>query len=91
MTIIKILDDGQTVSDHTFIQWKGTDVCMGWHCPDCDTAHHVDAYFCYAVKCMVCGSTFTVGTDVTLTKTKDESGSVIECYPDSDDPALLSS
>ncbi len=79
MPILRLLDDGQTVSDRTFIQWKATDVCMDWQCPDCDTAHHVDADFCYAVKCMVCGSTFKLGTDVTLKKTKDKSGCVVEC------------
>ena len=38
----------------SFIQWKGTDVCMDFHCI-CGTHHHVDAEFAYALRCMSCG------------------------------------
>lgn len=38
---------------HGWIQWKGTDVCMDVHCA-CDALFHVDATFCYFVKCPEC-------------------------------------
>lgn len=52
---------------NTFIQWKGTNVCMDWICPVCDEQYHVDADFCYFLKCLECGSLFKVGTAVSLT------------------------
>ncbi len=40
---------------NAFIQWKGTDVCMDFHC-ECGARHHIDASFVYAVKCHECGA-----------------------------------
>lgn len=40
---------------HAFIQWKGTDVCMDFHC-ECGAHHHIDADFVYAVKCYKCNA-----------------------------------
>ena len=38
-----------------FIQWKGTDVCMDFHC-ECGAYCHFDGYFAYTVKCPHCGA-----------------------------------
>lgn len=38
---------------HAFIQWKGTDVCMDFHCP-CGEGGHFDGYFAYVVECPAC-------------------------------------
>lgn len=38
---------------NAFIQWKGTDVCMDFHC-ECGTNCHFDGFFAYAVKCQHC-------------------------------------
>lgn len=35
----------------TFIQWKGTDVCMDWYCPNCGKHNHEDRDFMYEVQC----------------------------------------
>ena len=40
---------------HAFVQWKGTDVCMDFHC-DCGAHCHFDGMFAYAVKCQHCGA-----------------------------------
>lgn len=40
---------------HTFLQWKGTDVCMDFHC-ECGAHCHFDGDFAYAVKCPHCGT-----------------------------------
>ena len=37
----------------TFVQWKGTDICMDWWCA-CGTGQHVDGYGVYAVRCVYC-------------------------------------
>jgi hypothetical protein len=38
-----------------FVQWKGTDVCMDFHC-DCGADCHFDGYFAYVVECPHCHS-----------------------------------
>lgn len=38
---------------HAFIQWKGTDVCMDFHC-ECGAHCHFDGGFAYTVKCPHC-------------------------------------
>jgi hypothetical protein len=42
------MSDNQT--PRAFIQWKGTDVCMDFHCT-CGEQYHFDGFFAYAVKC----------------------------------------
>lgn len=37
-----------------FIQWKGTDVCMDFHC-QCGAFCHFDGDFAYLVRCQHCG------------------------------------
>ncbi len=45
---------GDNPSDpHAFVQWKGTDVCMDFHC-ECGTHCHFDGDFAYTVKCPTC-------------------------------------
>jgi hypothetical protein len=51
----------------TFIQWKGTNVCMDWTCPTCGENQHTDGDFCYYLRCCSCGQYCHVGTNVTLT------------------------
>lgn len=38
---------------HAFIQWKGTDVCMDFHC-ECGACCHFDGDFAYTVRCPHC-------------------------------------
>lgn len=50
------------------IQWKGTDVCLDFHCP-CRPANemfssHLDGMFAYYVRCMNCGDVYELGTQV---------------------------
>ncbi|MGN6561819.1 MAG: hypothetical protein ACTHMU_04095 [Thermomicrobiales bacterium] len=40
-----------------WIQWKGTDVCMDVHCI-CGNPLHVDADFCYHIRCAYCGQVY---------------------------------
>jgi hypothetical protein len=47
----------------TFIQWKGTEVCMDFHC-SCGYHGHIDAGFAYFVECGGCGAQYEMGTQV---------------------------
>ncbi len=38
---------------YSFIQWKGTDVCMDFHC-ECGAHCHFDGGFAYTVQCPHC-------------------------------------
>jgi len=49
----------------TFIQWKGTDVCMDWYC-ECGYHNHIDGDFYYDVECEKCHKIYVVGTEVKL-------------------------
>jgi hypothetical protein len=49
------IDEGSPADPYAFIQWKGTDVCMDFHC-ECGAHNHFDGYFAYAVKCPHCGT-----------------------------------
>lgn len=46
-----------------FIQWKGTNVCMDFHCA-CGASSHVDADFAYAVRCPGCGRLYEMGVHI---------------------------
>lgn len=48
---------------HAFIQWKGTDVCMDFHC-DCGSHNHFDGEFAYFVKCGSCGQEWEMPSNV---------------------------
>lgn len=50
----------------TFIQWKGTDVCMDIYWPCCDAQTHIDGDFAYSVKCPYCQTIYKLGNEVTL-------------------------
>lgn len=49
--------------NNTFIQWKGTAVCMDFTC-ECGACSHFDAEFLYFIKCPNCEKTFCMGTRV---------------------------
>lgn len=44
----------------TFIQWKGTDVCIDLYCPKCGRHNHFDGFFAHYVRCAGCRAV-TVG------------------------------
>ena len=52
----------------TFIQWKGTDLCMDFNCPDCGEHSHFDGMFAYAIQCPFCEAFFEMPSDVPLKK-----------------------
>lgn len=67
----------------TSIQWKGTDVCMDWHCT-CGYHNHIDTDFLYFVKCYSCKLVFEVGTRVAMRLTTDKDS--VERAKESDPP-----
>jgi len=50
---------------HTFIQWKGTDVCMDVYCV-CGDQFHIDADFAYAIQCPHCKRRYEMSTRVEM-------------------------
>ena len=49
-----------------FIQWKGTNVCLDFHCFKCNTFAHLDASFAYFLKCPTCGQHYAMPSTVSL-------------------------
>lgn len=67
-----------------FIQWKGTKVCMDFHCP-CGVDGHVDDWFAYYIHCTGCGTVYEMGTQVIAkrtTKTGPDDPAVKPIYSD---------
>lgn len=53
----------KTGAPHGWIQWKGTEVCMDFHCK-CGAHGHLDAEFAYYVKCGACGQIYEMSGHV---------------------------
>jgi len=54
----------------TFIQWKGTNVCMDFRCP-CGAHGHLDDSFAYFVLCPSCDTVYELGTAVAVRRNSD--------------------
>lgn len=68
----------------TFIQYKGTDLCMDFYCPDCGEHSHFDGMFAYAVKCGACGAEFKMPEDVSSLMERLESGHGLSVLSEND-------
>lgn len=54
-----------------FIQWKGTDLCMDFHC-ECGRHSHIHGMFGYVIECVGCGALYEMGTQVRAYRMSDE-------------------
>lgn len=59
------MSDDRAPAD-VFIQWKGTSVCLDFHCYKCDTFSHLDADFAYYLECPICGQHYGMPSVVSL-------------------------
>ena len=50
---------------NTFVQWKGTDVCMDFECK-CGAGLHIDAMFVYSIECGHCHRVYVMGDRVAV-------------------------
>jgi hypothetical protein len=65
------MDQEEAATPHVYIQWKGTDVCLDFHC-ECDAENdddfgHFDGFFAYHIKCSRCGRVYKLPTQLELT------------------------
>jgi hypothetical protein len=71
---------------NAFIQWKGTDVCLDFHC-DCGFNGHYDGWFAYGLHCASCGKVWAMPHTVGLIADPDaEDGPAVQStdWPHSD-------
>lgn len=68
---------------YSYVQWKGTNVCMDVHCT-CGATYHVDADFAYALKCMECGQVYEMPTYVALMPVAETFFTPLEMHPEED-------
>jgi len=74
MDKVKTMDDVYNHfknDNNTFIQWKGTDVCMDFWC-ECGYHSHIDGYFAYAIKCNGCERYFGLDHTVKIVEIIEE-------------------
>lgn len=55
--------NGNPKNPYAFIQWKGTDLCMDFHC-DCGETCHFDGSFAYTVKCQYCNTIWEMPVNI---------------------------
>lgn len=55
----------------TNIQYKGTDICMDFNCPECSAYSHFDGFFAHHIQCPSCLTYFKMPTDVQILKVTD--------------------
>lgn len=53
---------------HTFLQHKGSDLCMDIECPNCGVDEHVDSDFLYQWRCANCKVLYNVADFLILQK-----------------------
>lgn len=53
-----------------FLQWKGMETCMDFHC-ECGASAHVHANFAYYLKCWKCGAVYEMPHTVALRRLAD--------------------
>lgn len=56
---------------HCWIQWKGTEVCMDFHCV-CGNHSHIDELGVYFIKCQSCGKVFMTNGHIELIEITEE-------------------
>lgn len=66
---------------YAFVQWKGTDVCMDFHC-DCGADCHFDGYFASEVKCPHCNAIWEMPIYAVPRKAAPDSGYAKMLEPD---------
>ena len=65
----------------TFIQWKGTDLCMDFNCPECGGHSHFDGMFAYSIQCPHCETYYKMPSEI---------GPLVEKLPGKGGMVLLS-
>ena len=63
----------------TFIQWKGTELCIDFDCV-CGAHNHYDGEFAYYIECWHCHRRFEMPSDI--------SSLLVETPPDSEQMVL---
>ena len=77
--------DGTSV----FIQWKGTDVCLDFHC-ECGEAGHFDGDFAYQLRCGACQRVWDLPHTLALVPQQRYGYEIIrDVEMDCNDPALV--
>lgn len=72
---------------HGWVQWKGTHVCMDFHC-ECGHHSHIDAAFAYNIRCPKCSSVYMLNGHIEAIKLQSEEGANQIVTDDSYDGSL---
>lgn len=75
-------------SYRVYIQYKGTDICMDFHC-ECGNDTHFDGDFTYAVRCPYCKGVYELSSYINTRKLTPEEeaknkGVVVDLPPNLD-------
>ena len=65
MELVEYEDHCKDERPSTFIQWKGTDVCLDFYC-ECGVQSHLDADFAYTIACPACKAEYEMPSNIIL-------------------------
>lgn len=74
---IAVGNSGGWPTPSVYVQWKGTDVCLDFHCI-CGADEHVDGDFVYGIRCTACGRVYTMPDTLVLVEGEPASGIVVD-------------
>lgn len=60
-----VVADGQEGRPRSFVQWKGTDLCMDFTCV-CGQGGHIDDDFVYFLRCPSCARVYELAPVVSV-------------------------
>jgi hypothetical protein len=69
-----------------FLQWKGTDACLDFHCV-CGESIHFDALFLYSIQCPYCERIYNLSSEIQAVEVSREEAHGDPVRPD-DDPVI---
>ena len=52
----------------TNVQWKGTDLCMDFNCPNCEQNSHFDGITFGFIKCFKCETNFQLQPEIAFSE-----------------------
>ena len=70
MPLVDNFKGGLYGKGNVFIQYKGTEICADFTCPNCKEQEHIDGDFCYSWKCPNCNKVYNLSSYIELFEVK---------------------
>ena len=82
---MNFIEQGRPEGTSSFLQWKGTDVCLDFDC-ECGWSTHYDGFFAYTVECPNCETVWEAPDYISYRKSQRPDGHI---FLTKDNPAWV--